>query len=848
MKPIVKTALAALITALAMPAYSITHPPCGSGAGKVKDEALCANRSADSLKGADDDYFVDMDYGASKDPEALARLLDPYVPGISPKDAHDAVVRGRNNWIVWTAGNDKFWDGISKTSVGTLDFLKVLSNHPSLKFSRDNRWDYLGLVNEPCFKKSAGPRADRFGLWLDERSADCAADPFEDEKKYPGVEIGARGKTVPVGSYYGYATGIVGLRLFPNPDFDEKAAKAWDPEKFYKDESYYNNKDLVRPYRVGMSCGFCHVGPNPSNPPSDPENPKWENLNSNPGAQYFWIDRIFSYDADPSSFPYQLFHTSRPGALDTSLVSTDYINNPRTMNAVYSLGARMSNALKFGQEKLAGGGLNNKQFNELGLPASSPLNSFFKAPATVWTPRVLKDGADSVGALGALNRVFVNIGLFSEEWTEHFRPLVGGKKISPFPIATARKNSSYWLATEAQTPDLALFFLATAQPDYLSKAPGGDKFLKASEDTMKRGKDVFAETCARCHSSKLPEKAYSFFPNGCVGSDYLGCWDKYWKWTKTDEFKTEMKAIVAKEDFLKDNFLSTELRVPVSLLQTNACSPLATNGLANNIWDNFTSQSYKDLPSVGKYTVHHPITGAPYDYTLPGGGRGFTRPASLISVWSTAPYLLNNSLGKFYASGSVEDRMKSFDDSIHQLLWPEKRSGNRDIVVVDSANPAERKVLKGQVDVTTTTSYLRIPKGYLPDLLQPLVAPFSLLKPWAFDKEGVEIGPIPKGTPVNLISNMDLDPSDPRHVIKLIKVLKDVKKALKAIPPGASDAEAIKVFDDRNIVDDMLSVSKCPDFVVNRGHYFGTDYLAEEKDTALNDADKEALIELLKTF
>ena len=35
------------------------------------------------------------------------------------------------------------------------------------------------------------------------------------------MKIGARGKTVPVGSYYGYATGIVGLRLFPNPDFDE---------------------------------------------------------------------------------------------------------------------------------------------------------------------------------------------------------------------------------------------------------------------------------------------------------------------------------------------------------------------------------------------------------------------------------------------------------------------------------------------------------------------------------------------------------------------------------------------------------------------------------------------------
>jgi len=42
-----------------------------------------------------------------------------------------------------------------------------------------------------------------------------------------------------------------------------------------------------------------------------------------------------------------LFRTSRPGALDTSLVSTDSINNPRTMNAVYHLGARLEQAKRW---------------------------------------------------------------------------------------------------------------------------------------------------------------------------------------------------------------------------------------------------------------------------------------------------------------------------------------------------------------------------------------------------------------------------------------------------------------------------------------------------------------------
>ena len=55
------------------------------------------------------------------------------------------------------------------------------------------------------------------------------------------------------------------------------------------------------------------------NPPADPENPRWENLSSDVGAQYFWVDRIFNWQGDQNrgSFFYQLFHTSRPGALDT---------------------------------------------------------------------------------------------------------------------------------------------------------------------------------------------------------------------------------------------------------------------------------------------------------------------------------------------------------------------------------------------------------------------------------------------------------------------------------------------------------------------------------------------------
>jgi hypothetical protein len=798
--------------------------------GHVKDEALLSGRDTSSFPAADEDFFHDMDGGLSLSPEEI---------------------KGRNTWIVWSAGNDRLWDKLSYVSAGALDFLKTLSSHSELlkinpNYSRDHRWEYLGLVNDPCFEKATGPDPERWGLWLDKRRADCKPDPFENENKYPGVKIGARGtklggKDFPVGSFYGYETGIVGLRLFPNPDFDEKAAQHWDPVRYYTDPTYYNDKHLVRPYRVGMTCGFCHIGPNPVKPPADPDNPKWENLSSNVGAQYFWIDRIFYWQGDEQNFVWQLFHTSRPGSLDTSFVSTDNINNPRTMNAVYMLRDRLMHSKRWGKETLAGGQRNNKQFND--YLSNGWLTGFYSAPDTVWTPRVLKDGSDSVGALGALNRVYLNIGTFSEEWLLHFNALVGGKPITPIEISVSRKNSGYFAATEAQTPNMALFFLKSTEPHHLKDAPGGAQYLKKDEALVPRGKEVFAERCARCHSSKLPQAPVpGLDPSGCAGKDYLNCWNRYWEWTKTTDFKTKMREIVTAPDFLEHNYLSSELRVPVTLLQTNACSPLATNALGGNIWDNFSSQSYKELPSVGTITWYHPYTGEPRTYVMPAGGRGYTRPPSLVSLWSTAPFLLNNSVGKFNYEPSVQGRLESFEDSIHQMLWPETR--DKDEVLGDK--------IPGKIDRTTKTSYLKISYGYLPDALQQLRG-IRRFFPWLFDEQDkiIRIGPIPKGTPIGLLTNINLLPEgdgpDERlqHDKKLLDFVLKISADLQKLPPNATDEDAKRVF--QNVVEQMLELSKCPDLIVNRGHYFGTDYF-KGGEPGLTNEDKLALIALLKRF
>ena len=114
--------------------------------GEVLDEALSMNRKADSFAVDTPDYFHEMDGGI---------------------DITTEEIQGRNTWLVWTGGNDRFWDLISLDSAGTLDFLKTISSYPGLKANRDNRWSYLGLVNEPCFEKATGPDPNRFGLWLD---------------------------------------------------------------------------------------------------------------------------------------------------------------------------------------------------------------------------------------------------------------------------------------------------------------------------------------------------------------------------------------------------------------------------------------------------------------------------------------------------------------------------------------------------------------------------------------------------------------------------------------------------------------------------------------------------------
>lgn len=819
--------------------------------GPAMDEAMAAGKKPSDFPHATDDFFHDMDGGV-------------------PMNASE--VKGRNTWMVWTGGNEAFWDWLASNSFGTFDLLKTLSSFPCSDeqrgqlaqlledgklpaalpdfslFQRRTRFRTLGVMNEPGFEQATAP--DEFGLCLDQGKRTA---PDFDEK------------------VYGRASGVLGLRLYPNPNFDQKARQRWQANKhrYYTDPAFYSDRSLVRPYRVGMGCSFCHVSHHPVYPPADPENPEFRNLSATIGAQYFWFGRIFGSNLTPDNFVWHVLDSNQPGAVDTSLLPTDHIVNPRAMNAIFDLPARIAAAKRFHQETMAG--------RALGLPEVQKVKSD-TGGVTFGVPQILWDGADSVGMDAALTRVYINIGEYHQEWIRHIQPLVGGRPQSPIEVEVAVKNSTYWNATQERSHDLAAYLIRASGPMPLAAAPGGAAYLRPAaagpeDPVLTRGKIVFAENCARCHSSKLPAPAPGLDEGPqCQGEKYLECFDRFWSWTETEEFKAPMRAMVLAPDFLKDNYLSTDARIPVTRLETEICSAMASNAVEGYVWDNFSSQSYKSLPAVGTVRLHDPVQNADFDWETPGGGRGYQRVPSLIAIWATAPLLHNNEVGVFTNDPSTAGRMAAFDDAIRKLLHLKPRDnvirrtravgaayapyaekytsaagGAYPATVIRTAADGGRYGAEYGRPAHDGTTSLSVYSSAFPPKFQLFVGGSFLARglrtvvgAGSLVEDGVvRIGPIPEGTPVSLLANLNVDRNDPRFSVpQLLRLLTRAKSRLKRIEDEKLDrAQATALL--RELAPDLRALSTCPDFIVDRGHDFGRDLPA---------TDKEALIEFIKTF
>lgn len=217
---------------------------------------------------------------------------------------------------------------------------------------------------------------------------------------------------------------------------------------------------------IGITCAACHAGFDPVNPPSDPNQPKAENIHPTVGNQYVQIGKIFQGHLALHDPRYQVFSSWAPGTVDTTLLQSDHINNPGMITPIWAV----------------------------------PDRPFFEVTINGEPVRVHRNGQggeDDAGCeLGAL-RVYFNIGMCASEcMINHLANGPDGSQ-TPIDLEQCRSVCPDFLQAEASVEKLCAF-LETPHPPQLVKAPGGAGFV--DWEAVDKGRQVFSRACASCHS------------------------------------------------------------------------------------------------------------------------------------------------------------------------------------------------------------------------------------------------------------------------------------------------------------------------------------------------------------
>jgi len=567
---------------------------------------------------------------------------------------------GREIWFKATAGNDRFHTyTFQQRNVVLIDWYRVLRTD-----QREQRFKTWGLINDPgcCVPGSANcpakSRDETYGFdWCpgDEKLLSFVGkqgyrDPACDFKDAPPDAKDPKGHQSGRESAcylaFGTSTGALGLRKFPNPRFDATAWKklngslgSWEgfDRKLSSDPNHADFKlsrladgSVEPPYLIGMACGACHIAFNPAKPPQDPEHPQWENILGLIGNQYIRISEIMVSGLHSDTLEWQVFTHARPGTSDTSAVPTDQVNNVGTINALINIPQRPT----FANEQVIAwrkadacpaGAKENACWCEPGKPGKCWQRGL-KAESV---HRILKGGEDSIGALGAIQRVYFNIGSCAEAcWVNHLTdlrqldPTRRNFGQTPFNIGQCRRDCPNFRAVEDRLHNVLDFFLSpegqatdlllareNERKEQNPNARYGYDDLVADLDkqfgtgAVDRGRAVFAENCARCHSSnKEPFKAVDF---------------------RAPDANTRLRA----------DWLGNDVPTPVTEIGTNRCRALHSNHLQGHIWEEFASETYRARAAVANIPDPN------------GGGRGYYRNLSLVNAWATAPFMHNNAIG-----------------------------------------------------------------------------------------------------------------------------------------------------------------------------------------------------------
>ena len=107
------------------------------------------------------------------------------------------------------------------------------------------------------------------------------------------------------------------------------------------------------------------------------------------------------------------------------------------------------------------------------------------------------------------------------------------------------------------------------------------------------------------------------------------------------------------------------------------------------------------------------------------------------------------------------------------------------------------------------------------------------------------LGPLPAGIPINMVTGMNLE----KNSIRLSEAIFAFVKASLKIRNGHLKGQAATDAFMAIASPAMIRVAECKDFVVNRGHYFGSQYSQSNKRSGkpgLNDQERAELIDFLK--
>src|SRR5262249_46434137 len=165
-----------------------------------------------------------------------------------------------------------------------------------------------------------------------------------------------------------------------------------------------------------------------------------------------------------------------------------------------------------------------------------------------------------------------------------------------------------YVEEQQEVADLCAFIQTTTPP----KLP--EQYI--DHTVTGRGKQLFREYCASCHSNRNSLDS--------LHQDY------------TDDILHKANGLFSNEG--------------AGEIGTNSCRSRTTNWQAGHIWAEFSSDEQR------------------------ARGIGYYRDVPLLAVWATAPFFHNNRLGLFNNDPSIEGRLAAYEDAMDQLLNPFSRT------------------------------------------------------------------------------------------------------------------------------------------------------------------------------